>query len=527
MHQALYRKYRPQVFDDVWGQGHITSILQYETENHCVSHAYLFAGSRGIGKTTCAKILAKAVNCEHPVNGNPCNECPSCLAIDSGATTDVIEMDAASNTGVEYIRDLRENVIYTPAMLKKRVYIIDEAHMLSNGAFNALLKTIEEPPEHVLYIFATTELNKVPATIISRCQRFEFRRISSPVIADRLKYIADKEGIPLSDDGASVIAKLSDGGMRDAISLLELCASSHKTIDAELVNGILGTSGHERMCRIAEAISRKDYAVLFEEVASTTASSKDLQVFFGDLLAFWRDMLVVKSTPNAKIYLDVSNTEFEELKRVSSLFGLETLLYHCRQISEAHASMSKAPQTKRLTAEMALIRLCDARLSVAADAITSRVSILEDKLTMLSIGKLPIADRKAVVSADSIAPTSEATPTIETSPATAKAESDVSDKEKLTAFARWDDVIARVGNHSVAISGFLKNATCYVSNRSGKIILLVKNAFMKNMLSEADTMNAIYEALICSEAPIAETTDIEIRIHAPGSNVGDALNDFD
>jgi DNA polymerase-3 subunit gamma/tau len=193
MHQALYRKYRPSVFDDVSGQEHITSILRYEALHESVSHAYLFAGSRGTGKTTCAKILAKVVNCLDPIDGNPCNKCENCLAIDSGNATDVVEMDAATNTGVDYIRDLRESIMYTPAMLKKRVYIIDEAHMLSDSAFNALLKSIEEPPEHVLYIFATTEPHKIPATIISRCQRFEFRRISISDLSKRLMYIASKE----------------------------------------------------------------------------------------------------------------------------------------------------------------------------------------------------------------------------------------------------------------------------------------------------------------------------------------------
>ncbi|MBO5110228.1 MAG: DNA polymerase III subunit gamma/tau [Clostridia bacterium] len=523
MHQALYRKYRPKVFDDVWGQEHITTILKYEAEHNCVSHAYLFAGSRGIGKTTCAKILAKAVNCEHPVNGNPCNKCPSCLAIDSGATTDVIEMDAASNTGVEYIRDLRENVIYTPAMLKKRVYIIDEAHMLSNGAFNALLKTIEEPPEHVLYIFATTELNKVPATIISRCQRFEFRRIASTVIADRLKYIAKNEDISVSEDGAAVIAKLSDGGMRDAISLLELCASSRKTIDAELVNAIMGTSSHERMCRIARAVAEKSYATLFEEVASTTASSKDLQVFFGDLLAFWRNMLVVKSTPNAKTYLDATDAEFDETKKVASLFNLETLLYHCRLITEASAAMSKAPQAKQLTAEMALIRLCDARLTTDADAIASRISILEDKYTLLSLGKTPIVSGVPAPTA-----TSETTPVtpVAEQPTTAQPTAAVEEKEKLTAFMGWDDVIARVANRNQAASGFLKSCACYQSSKSGRIVILAKDAFTKQWLSMPSNASLLYEALICSGATVADVSDIEFRIRN-GEIHGDAMDDFD
>ncbi|MBQ2307946.1 MAG: DNA polymerase III subunit gamma/tau, partial [Clostridia bacterium] len=224
MHQALYRKWRPQTFDDVCGQEHVTSILKYETENNKFSHAYLFCGSRGTGKTTCAKILAKAVNCEASVNGSPCNKCASCLAIDAGTATDVLEMDAASNNGVDNIRDIRDEVVYTPSALKYRVYIVDEVHMLSGSAFNALLKTLEEPPSHAVFILATTELHKLPSTIVSRCQRYDFRRIATDTLVKRLSHIADSEGISYDSDALRIIAKMAQGGMRDAISLLELCA---------------------------------------------------------------------------------------------------------------------------------------------------------------------------------------------------------------------------------------------------------------------------------------------------------------
>lgn len=234
MYQTLYRKYRPRVFDDVCGQEHITSVLRYEAEHSRFSHAYLFCGSRGTGKTSCAKILAKVLNCEHPVDGNPCGECFSCRSIDEGNATDVLEMDAASRTGVDYIRDIQDEISFAPTSLKKRVYIIDEVHMLSVGAFNALLKTLEEPPEHAVFILATTEFHKLPATIISRCQRFDFRRIDSDVIAARLLYIAGQENISLTPDAAKVIAKQSFGGMRDAISLFELCSAGgcDVTVDA-------------------------------------------------------------------------------------------------------------------------------------------------------------------------------------------------------------------------------------------------------------------------------------------------------
>ena len=243
MHQALYRKWRPKTFNDVCGQDHITSILKYEIDNSKFSHAYLFCGSRGTGKTSCAKILSKAVNCLSPEGGNPCGKCEACLSIENGTTTDVLEMDAASNNGIDNIRDIRDEVVYAPSSLKYRVYIIDAVHMLSASAFNALLKTLEEPPEHVVFILATTELHKLPATIISRCQRFDFRRISTEVLKNHLLHIADAEGIDLCPEAAVMLAKQAQGGMRDAISLLELCAGSREKITPEVVNITVGARG--------------------------------------------------------------------------------------------------------------------------------------------------------------------------------------------------------------------------------------------------------------------------------------------
>ena len=295
MHQALYRKWRPQTFDDVCGQEHITSILKHEIEHGALSHAYLFCGSRGTGKTTCAKILAKAVNCEHPVSGSPCGECASCRAIGSGAATDVLEMDAASNNGVENIRDIRDEVVYAPNALKYRVYIIDEVHMLSGSAFNALLKTLEEPPAHVVFILATTELHKLPATIISRCQRFDFRRIATPVLRDRLLYIAKEESIVLEHDAATLLGKLAQGGMRDAISLLELCAGAHSAITPALVNETVGLTGREALLSTVRAIADKDYDALYSRIAEVVQSSMDIGVFWQDLISVYRDMLVVKN----------------------------------------------------------------------------------------------------------------------------------------------------------------------------------------------------------------------------------------
>lgn len=299
MHQALYRKWRPRNFDEVCGQEQVTSILKYECQTGHFSHAYLFCGSRGTGKTSCAKILAKAVNCEHPTAAGPCGECAACRSIDSGAATDVLEMDAASNNGVDDIRDIRDEVIYTPSELKYRVYIIDEVHMLSVSAFNALLKTLEEPPEHVIFILATTELQKLPATIVSRCQRFDFRRIATADLSAHLAKIAEKEGFTLEPEAARLIARQAQGGMRDAISLLELCAGARRPITPELVTETVGTTGREGVGRVVASLVRRDYDRLFAAVDDMVRSSRDLAVFWQELISYYRDMLVVRTVPES------------------------------------------------------------------------------------------------------------------------------------------------------------------------------------------------------------------------------------
>ena len=380
MHQALYRKWRPQSFADVCGQDHITSILRYQVEQNKTSHAYLFCGSRGTGKTTCAKILAKAVNCERPQGGNPCGECAACKAADAGSCIDIVEMDAASNNGVDDIRQIRDEVEYLPAELKRKVYIIDEVHMLSTSAFNALLKTLEEPPAHVIFILATTELQKIPATILSRCQRFDFRRISGDVITARLEYIAENEGITLDHEAAFMLAHLAQGGMRDAISLLELCSGEGKPVTVDVVEVVAGTGGRDCIIKVLNAICDKDYDTLFGEVGKMFMSSKDLVVFWQDLIGFYRDMLVVKTTKNARDYLELSEKQYGELIEVAGRFAVETLIYHAKMLDAALVSMRAASSSKRLTAEMTLVRMCDERFSVTSEALASRLTVLEDKL---------------------------------------------------------------------------------------------------------------------------------------------------
>ena len=377
MHQALYRKWRPKTFEDVYGQDHITRVLKYEAEHGLFSHAYLFCGSRGTGKTTCAKILAKVVNCEHPVNGSPCGECESCKLIENSMVTDILEMDAASNNSVDNIRDIRDEVVYSPSALKYRVYIIDEVHMLSGSAFNALLKTLEEPPAHVIFILATTELHKLPSTIISRCQRFDFRRIAIPDLMRRICYIAEEEGIALTEDAAFLIAKTAQGGMRDSISLLELCAGTHQTITPDLVNETLGSVGRSSMLRIVKAIANEDYEAILREIDDVVQSSKDILVFWQDLISVYRDLLVIRTSKDASKYLDLTENEAQELREVASLFTKEVLLSHSKLLEEGLAAMQKGTAIKRITAEFTLIRMCDARLSTSAESLLSRISMLE------------------------------------------------------------------------------------------------------------------------------------------------------
>ena len=380
MHQALYRKWRPRSFDEVYGQEHITSILKYEVANNTFSHAYLFCGSRGTGKTSCAKILARAVNCLEPVDGSPCGKCAACQAIANESTTDILEMDAASNNGVDNIRDIRDEVVYSPSNLKYRVYIIDEVHMLSTSAFNALLKTLEEPPEHVVFILATTELHKLPATIISRCQRFDFRRISTTILKDHLLRVAESEGIELEESAAITLAKQAQGGMRDAISLLDLCAGSRVKIDDELVNKTVGKLGRENMLSVVRAVAERDYETIFAAVDEVVQSSRDIQVFWQDLIAVYRDLLVVKSSKNARDYLDLTDSETQALTALASAFTVERLSYHCSMLQDALFAMQKANTVRRITAELTLVRMCDERLNTSPEAMLSRISAIESRL---------------------------------------------------------------------------------------------------------------------------------------------------
>lgn len=356
-HQALYRKWRPITFDDVVGQEHITSALKAQVASGRLSHAYLFTGTRGTGKTTCAKILARAANCLHPVDGNPCNECESCRAVLADSAVDVTEIDAASNNGVDNIREIREEVNYSPAALKMRTYIIDEVHMLSTGAFNALLKTLEEPPEHVLFILATTEIHKVPATILSRCQRYDFRRIPPTVIAGRLTQIAQAEGLALDGDAAQLLARLGDGSMRDAISLLDRCVAGDAAIDAAHVNRCLGIAENAKVMSLFEAVCRQDSAAALSEFYDCYQQGRDIVSLFDELLSLIRDIYIVQSVKDPAGALDTSFFTLDELQRAAQ--GVPpSLLEFCVQVIDETLARLTRSAIRRADAEMCLLRLC-------------------------------------------------------------------------------------------------------------------------------------------------------------------------
>lgn len=380
MYQALYRKWRPRTFDEVAGQAHITDTLKSEVVSGRLSHAYLFTGSRGTGKTSCAKILSRAVNCESPVEGNPCNDCPSCRGIENGSILDVVEMDAASNNGVDHVRALREEAAYTPAAALRRVYIIDEVHMLTTPAFNALLKIMEEPPEHLIFILATTEAHKIPATILSRCQRFAFKRVSPEDIAVRLAYVAERENISLSTDAGILLARLADGSVRDALSLLDQCAVAGSRVDAGLVVDLLGLAGGKRTAELLNMILRRDTAaalLLFSELYS---GGKDVSAILDELSCLIRDLMILKAAPEGGIGLISGIGDPAEYKTLAEGFSLSRLVFCLDAISGAQAKLPHSTG-RRVDAELCLVTLCDESLSLQPSALTARIERLESGFT--------------------------------------------------------------------------------------------------------------------------------------------------
>lgn len=376
MYRVLYRKWRPAVFTDVSGQEHITSTLQNEVSSGRLNHAYLFTGSRGTGKTTCAKILAKAVNCLNPQNGNPCGECEICKGIDDGSILDIVEMDAASNRKIDDIRQIIDEVQFKPTKCKYRVYIVDEVHMLTQEAFNALLKTLEEPPEHVIFILATTEVHKLPQTIRSRCQRFDFHRIPPRAIADRVEYVVSQENAEITDSAALMLASVADGALRDALSLLDSCLAVSSYIDEKVVRNAAGLVNNSYLFELATAIINKNPSKSLEIVGRLYSESKDMARLCDELVEHFRALMLIKTIKNPRDILIMSDDEFEQAVTQSDYLSLADIVFYMDVLSKAYQRMGKGTGD-RTELEMALVKLSASELDGTIEALTARVTALE------------------------------------------------------------------------------------------------------------------------------------------------------
>ncbi len=380
MYQALYRKYRPRTFSDVVGQKSVTDTLRAQLDTGRLSHAYLFTGTRGTGKTSCAKILAKAVNCENLQHGDPCGVCPACRAIDEGSCMDVMEIDAASNNGVDSVRALRDEAVYTPSEVKYRVYIIDEVHMLSLAAFNALLKIIEEPPAHLLFSLATTELQKVPATILSRCQRFSFKRLSVEDIAARLNYIAYEEHIEIEPAAIRLLARLADGALRDGVSLLDQCAAAEaQAVTLESVYASLGLAGLRQTAELMQAVADHDAARALTCFSALYAAGKDVGALLGEISTLCRDLLILKTAPSSGISMLSGIASDEQAAGLAKALSSGELMWILAQTQSTRASFVKNTDV-RVAAELLLMQLCEPQLRADVPALAARISRLEDRL---------------------------------------------------------------------------------------------------------------------------------------------------
>ena len=473
MYQVLYRKWRPQAFADVAGQPQVTVTLKNELMAGRISHAYLFTGSRGTGKTTCAKILAKAVNCLHPVDGDPCGECEICKGIDNGSVMDIVEIDAASNNGVDNIRALREEANFTPSMAKYRVYIIDEVHMLSTGAFNALLKTLEEPPAHVIFILATTEAHKLPATILSRCQRFDFRRIPPPDIAARLDYVATQEGAQLDPQAGLLIARLADGALRDALSLLDQCIGHSKTVTVDIVTETAGLVGRDHLFELTDAIKEKNSSSALEVVDRLHNASKDMTRLCEELSSHFRNLMLIKTMKDAKSILVVPDDEYEKLTKQALSTPLSAIL-HCLDTMQDALERMYRGGNRRIELEMAMIKLCSPELDGTTDALVRRLTALERGVSLQQpkqetsvpakisqpVNSAPVAQRETEKPVPQKAEGLSA-PQKET-PAVAAVSMDVI-QEQAKRLAEWPEILQLLREHSQSIAAAFADSTAYVS----------------------------------------------------------------
>lgn len=488
MYRVLYRKWRPQTFSDVVGQEHITSTLAHEIESGKVSHAYLFTGSRGTGKTTCAKIFAKAVNCPHTHNGNPCNECAICKGIDDGSILDVIEIDAASNNGVDNIRDLREEANYTPVHTKYRVYIIDEVHMLSIGAFNALLKTLEEPPEHVKFVLATTEVHKLPATILSRCQRFDFHRITPENISARLNYVANEEKIQLDADASLLIARIADGAMRDALSILDRCAGISDHVTAETVSNAAGLAGKGHLFDMVDNINKSNSSEVLSIIDKLHGESCDMERLCSELINHYRNLMLIKTVKNPQKLIVCTDHDFELYKKQADETNLYKILNCISSLEEASAIL-KNSSSKRTEMELTAIKMTVPGISGDNSALMSRIDNLEKIIQQGKIISPQPTENKTEIEQSK----SSVEPVKVSDPQPIKSETGNSEGEEDILFTQWGEVLSLLDVSDKPLTGILGSSSAYV--RGDFILIKCDNPVFSQFIRQSNHSMAIRKAV--------------------------------
>ena len=505
MYQALYRKYRPKNFDEVVGQEHITATLKQEIASGRIGHAYLFTGSRGTGKTSCSKIIAKAVNCPNQHDGNPCGVCAVCRGIDDGSVLDVTEIDAASNNGVDNIRQLREEANFTPAQVSYRVYIIDETHMLSVGAFNALLKIMEEPPEHVIFILATTEVHKIPATILSRCQRFDFRRISPAVIAARVRWVCEQEGIQIEPQAADLIASLAEGGMRDALSLLDVCRSNARSgeqdssasraekITLEHVRQSAGLAVSDSLFAVADAVLRRDVPAVLQEIDRMFENSIDFEKMCVQLIAHYRGLMMAKAVKNPQEFVSGLPQDAQRLSAQAAGYPMGQILYSLTVLQDALSRMGRTAQT-RVELEMAAIKLCSPELDRSLDAILARLDRLEAQVRSGAV--VPPAGEEKAPASELQAALTRVQKTPPQKPATPPQDASQQDRPKkpVVPFAPWPQVLEALRHINTALHGALVSTEAFLD---GEIVLIdcQDPLFLEMIRSNDYAKKSIHQAL--------------------------------
>lgn len=491
MYQALYRKYRSRTFDEVVGQEQVTVTLKNEIASGRIGHAFLFTGSRGTGKTTCSRIIAKAVNCPNQKDGNPCGVCELCRGIDDGSVLDVVEIDAASNNSVDDIRQLREEAAFTPSQAKYRVYIIDETHMLSTAAFNALLKILEEPPEYVIFILATTEVHKVPATILSRCQRFDFKRIKAEVIRDHLLAVSEQEGIRLDTDAALLIARLADGGMRDALSLLDVCRSTAVVVDSQVVTQAAGLAMQDCLFDIADAVLEQRLSKALQVMETMHQASVDFEKMCTQLISHYRGMMMAKALKNPEEVVVNLPQDMERLKAQAARYSMPQILYCLTLLQDTLSRMNKTSQP-RTELEMALIRMGSPEMDRSMEAIEARL----DKLEKALAGGATLKPAKAREQAEQERE-QKAEPKGKEAETSMDVELDDIPKEKVQPFEPWAQVLEQLSNFNRPLCGALVDSQAY---QLGELVLIdcASKFFLSLIRSDEAAKKAIHQAFIAA-----------------------------